>query len=131
MFTKTTLFDLKGELRTFVLMVVSSCFAVVSLAHADDSASPLGEDVIFLASSSSFEWLKEDSGESSASSSSVTPRDISLSPSSGGEITKVYDGTGSTAQQLDDSYLIGGGDNAGGLTGGVGDNPQRGGDLGV
>lgn len=47
MFTKTTLFDLKGELRTFVLMVVSSCFAVVSLAHADDSASPLGEDVIF------------------------------------------------------------------------------------
>lgn len=152
MFTKTTLFDLKGELRTFVLMVVSSCFAVVSLAHADDSASPLGEDVIFLASSSSFEWLKEDSGESSASSSSITPRDISLSPSSGGEITKVYDGTGSTARQLNDSYLIGGGDNvggltgeatgsevvgynvgghtggtAGGLTGGVGDNPQRGG----
>lgn len=127
MFTKTTLFDLKGELRTFVLMVVSSCFAVVSLAHADDSASPLGEDVIFLASSSSFEWLKEDSGESSASSSSITPRDISLSPSSGGEITKVYDGTGSTAQQLDDSYLIGGGDNVGGLTGGVGDNPQKGG----
>lgn len=127
MFTKTTLFDLKGELRTFVLMVVSSCFAVVSLAHADDSASPLGEDVIFLASSSSFEWLKEDSGESSASSSSITPRDISLSPSSGGEITKVYDGTGSTVQQLDDSYLIGGGDNVGGLTGGVGDNPQKGG----
>ena len=152
MFTKTTLFDLKGELRTFVLMVVSSCFAVVSLAHADDSASPLGEDVIFLASSSSFEWLKEDSGESSASSSSITPRDISLSPSSGGEITKTYDGTGSTAQQLDDSYLIGGGDNVGGLTGeatgsevvgynvgghtggtvggltgGVGDNPQKGG----
>lgn len=151
MFTKTTLFDLKGELRTFVLMVVSSCFAVVSLAHADDSASPLGEDVIFLASSSSFEWLKDDSGESSASSS-ITPRDISLSPLSGGEITKVYDGTGSTAQQLDDSYLIGGGDNvggltgeatgsevvgynvgghtggtAGGLTGGVGDNPQKGG----
>ncbi len=166
MFTKTTLSDLKGELRTFAPIFALSCFTVVNLAYADEAISPLSEGGSVHTSSSSagisvwtdsdgkttpvivegdFKWLDEESEGTSAwygiennntaelpsdisiygvsseaaSSSSLTPMDISLSSSSG--ITKTYDGTSEINEQITDLYFISSSSNVnvGGLSGNI------------